>query len=196
MITAIAAARSGMLLPHEAQPLGVPDDYDWKTRPHIRAKRSDMAALTGWLHAFSMGGTSTFQMCNFQTWVRCGDVWVQVQADVRIEGGVFRPDFAGNAATKPKTKSLAHGVTTVSWPDGVWHCWPRQRAALPSGADEVVVLCQVRAIGDPVLAGCGADYWRDKAISYGDGSNNPGIGMGRLTVIGREWLWIGFSSNP
>lgn len=191
---ALILARGSMYLPHEAAPVGVPKDYDWYARPQLRAKRSDMGALTGWLHAFSMGGPSKLQMCGLKTYFRVGNTWTIAQDGV-IDGGVFRPDFAGNTSS-PAIRHESNGILTSKWREGVWHCWPRKRAVLPAGVDEIVVLAQVRAVGSPVLVGCGADYWRDTSIGFGDGTNNPGIGLGRLNIIHNEFEWVGFSSNP
>lgn len=185
-----------MFLPHERKPAGVPTSYDWKARPKLTGNPSEgMGAMTGWLQAFTIGANHGWlQISNLQTWARTGRVWALLQSG-DVEGAVFAPSFAGNVNTTPTRLEHADGVATVEWPNsGAWHCWPLRRAVLPA-CDEIAVACQVRATL-PLLVGCGADYWRTLSAPYGDGSNNPGIGIGRLRVIGPEWAWVGFSSAP
>ncbi len=192
---ALIVARGGMLLPHEAQPEGVPPSYDWHSRPVIRPARSDMQALTGWVQAFRRGAVPVvLQIAGMQTWLRSGSAWRQVQSG-RLEGAIFAPDFATNNNAPPLRLLQVDGVCTVEWAAGAWHCWPSRRAAW-SPADEIAVACQVRCAVGSALVGCGADYWRTLSAPYGDGTNNPGIGIGRLRVVGLDWVWVGMSSAP
>jgi len=192
---ALAIARSGMYLPHEATPIGVPAHYGWAKVPKLHSHRTDMAALTGWLHAFSTGGKSVLQMTEIQTWYRKGLVWTKLQGG-SIGGAVFDPSFVRDVALPPATKESSKGITTATWETGAWHCWPDRRAPVPAAVDEFVTICQVRAVGASVLVGAGIDYWRTMTTQFVDGTESPAIALGRIVKVSSEWKWVGVSSQP
>lgn len=196
--------------PHEADPEGVPGDYDWK----VKGKRdrwndapSNFSAITGWGQAFwvrgPISGEVVLQLRNHQTWMCESGVWKKVQASLPT-GAQFRADFAGNAARKPKLLEADGGVLSVIFDRGTaFHFWPSEgRASLaPSEFCGIRVLIQARVVpstpgtNSKILLGLGADYWLNKEAPWDNYKTNYAVGVGRLRLVTTEWKWFGFGTQ-
>lgn len=205
-----------LVLPHEGQADGVPDDYDWAHEPRLGTGNNpgDFTAITGWGQAFSAKGStaSSFLLLvrNMQVLVCHGRhrEWLLLQQGV-IEGSQFRPDYVENRNKPALFIRYAEGVTLAGFEKGfAFHFWPKQgRADLPAkDICGVVVLLQAKTAVPPqqntlssdersgILLGLGADYWRNKGAIWDNYRSNRDVAIGRLRWVSSSWNWFGMST--
>lgn len=152
--------------PHEAEPAGVPTEYDWSrvSKPdRVNEVPAGYTAFTGWGQAFWINGASTgtqaLEIRDNQTYLctisaaakadaGASRRWTRVQHG-DIEGAAFRGDFAGNLNVAAQTVSVGTGHSRINFPVGrAYHYWPRHGRILLSGEAlcGVVVVFQARAV--------------------------------------------------
>jgi hypothetical protein len=212
--TTVGNAAAQMLLPHEANPNGVPLDYDWAAAPVIwqSTPPSGYTAMTGWGEIQFAAGTGTTaaadtaQLQNFNTYLvsSSGQVTL-VQDQGSIDGMQNLPTFANNTAF-PTTMSNSGGVTTVLLePTEAFQFYPPNRTTIPSGTVGVVVTVEARIsppsgatdpnINKSYILALGADWWQSMTAQW---PNNTGVGNGRFVYLTTEWQTFTFTSikNP
>lgn len=209
----VESALSDFNMPHEGRPLGVPQSYDWFTRPVLK-KGNDPGtyrAMTGWGHIFwsqhSTHASSVIQLRNMRVYLCAGNPgeWRLVQAG-RIYGREFDAEFRHNKSRPaPTFHEDAHDLRISFSRGSSFHFWPRgkRHALSQEKICGFVVTVQARLVteqpGDPAagnfLIGLGADYWRDLNTKWDGKSSNPGIALGRLKFVTDQWRWFALNTS-
>lgn len=213
--SALLQLNTDMTLPHQGIPLGVPTSYDWQAYPKIGAWNtppSGYTAMTAWGQVFWNSGIpiteSLLQLKGLQT-LMCNSVthtWSQIQTG-GIAGAQFNADYSGNTSTPASTFTQSGNTYTIGFQQGpyAFQFWPIQgRASIPTTTScGYVVLVQARAL--PIntstsiytgnfLIGLGGDYWVDTTSAWNNYQTNTDIAIGRLKVIGLDWVTFGLST--
>ena len=201
---------------HEGAPHGVPSYWSWAQKPSLQSASppAGMSAVTSWGQIYSDSSNTQpanvrVELRNMETyvWSNSGHAWIRVQTNSRVDGAHFVEDFAGNAAVPTDLRNEPDGGNSTGMVSGYnFHFWPTDgHASLPNPSDIGGVYTTVQArliLDDPsgpdnrsqarYIANTGADWWRTANASYGDGSNNPGIGQGRFTYVTSSWTALDF----
>ena len=202
--------------PHEGSPHGVPSSFDWGHVPVVvnAVAPAGMGSITGFgqIYADSTNAHPAnvrVELRDMATyvWSRSQGKWQRIQVSDGVGGAHYVEDFAGNSSTETHLRTEPDGgVSTDMVPGYNFHFWPQgERATLSNPGDIGAVYTTVMArliVADPsgpdnrgaarYLANVGGDWWRSKGATFGDGSNNPGVGQGRMSYIGTDWTAIDF----
>jgi hypothetical protein len=201
---------------HEGAPHGVPTSFSWAKAPSLQAATPPpgMSAINAWGQIYAdLANTQPanvrVELRNMEAyvWSNSNHAWTRVQSDAHIDGAHYVEDFAGNSSIPATLRSEPDGGTSIGMVSGYnFHFWPaNERGNLADPADIGAVYTTVQArlvLDDPsgpdnrsqahYLANTGADWWRTTSASYGDGTNNPGVGQSRFTYITSDWTAINF----
>lgn len=181
------------------------------------------SACQGWGTCFPIEGIeqmpfSEFEISDYRVYVRTSGVWNQVQSPgvggLVLAGGAFRADFLGNAATAvtitdipaqhggrvtlPICLSPPNPDTAITVGDTT-HFWPDPRGTFVNAGTDyfyntALIRCtDVRDV-NKFCINLGGDWWEDANVAYGDGSHNPGIGMGNFVKLDLNYRRVAFYS--
>ena len=202
--------------PHEGAPHGVPSYWSWGQVPSLQGATppAGMSAITGWGQIYSDASNTQpanvrVELRNMETyvWSKSGRAWIRVQGTTPIDGAHYVENFAGNASIPTDLRAeLDGGTSTGMMPGFNFHFWPRSgRGSLSNPADVGAVYTTVQArliLDNPngpdnrsqarYLANTGADWWRTPTATFGDGTNNPGVGQSRFTYLSSNWTAVNF----
>ena len=202
--------------PHEGAPHGVPTSFSWAKSPSLQnvTPPAGMSAITGWGQIYSdasnvQPANVRVELRNMETyvWSNTNHAWTRVQAAAHVDGAQYVEDFAGNAAVPASVRSEADGGVSTGMVSGFnFHFWPageRGNLTDPGDIGAVYTTVQGRIILDNpsgpdnrsqsrYLANTGADWWRTLMATFGDGTNNPGVGQSRFTYLTNDWTAINF----
>jgi len=198
----------------EGFPIGVPPSYNWYRGWNSGGQLTppaDFTAVEGWGQAYQEVGAPDYfnprasvEIANAKTYVHVKQTgeWllVQDQLKLRLTGGHFVPDFAGNVALPMKVMTLSGAHTAFDAPPPGYnnHFWYGSRGTYAAGTVDAVYVQMDMRVSDPdlrLVAMVGADWWRDATAPYlDDHSNNPGIGGTNWVRLSTEWKTLGYYS--
>jgi hypothetical protein len=198
----------------EGFPVGVPPSYNWYRGWNSGGQMlppPDFTAVEGWGQVYQEVGAPDYfnphasvEVANAKTYVHVKQTseWllVQDQSKLRLTGGHFVPDFAGNAAIPMKVIPLSGAHTAFDAPPPGYnnHFWYGSRGTYAAGTVDAVYVQMDMRVSDSdlgLVAMVGADWWRDASAPYlNDHSNNPGIGGTNWVRLSTEWKTLGYYS--
>ena len=202
-----------MFLPHEGIPAGVPDDYNWKTKPRLGAGTKVPAgwdAITAWGQFYadkSMPNPDKdfplvrVHLKDLQLYIlRNNGDWDLVQDVQTPSGYLYVEDFADNEHKRADIKKESGGgISTKAGSGYNFHFFPDDFGEIDrSNIKGVFIVCKARLIGTEnydilpkYLFNVGGDYWRNKDAEFaGLYENNVDIGIGRFKYVTPEWQYF------
>ncbi|MBN1998777.1 T9SS type A sorting domain-containing protein [candidate division KSB1 bacterium] len=197
-------------LPHEGQPHGVPDIYDWAKLPRKGAQQPpdgwSAAIAWGQLYEWAEGNPAT----NTRVQIRDMEMnylsksdgqWHQLQKSLRVEGAAYREDFVGDISRPADIRSEPDGSISVTAGEGYnFHFWPSSgRVEIPKDDVEgcfVTLQCRL-ILDDPegvddrydarYLMSVGGDWWESLSAQWDNWTTNADMGIGRFRFVTTEW---------
>ena len=201
---------------HEGAPHGVPTSFSWAQGPSLGSVSPPvgMSAITGWGQIYAdatdmQPANVRVELRNMETyvWSNSRNEWTRVQAASGVDGAHYLEAFTGNSSMPASLRTEADGGVSTAMDAGYnFHFWPAgERGTLtePSDVGAVYTTVQARLIlDDPAgpdnrsqaryLANAGADWWRTLTATFGDGTNNPGVGQSRFSYLTSDWTALDF----
>jgi hypothetical protein len=211
-LNSVALITNDMTLPHEGQPSGLPESYDWSAGPRIgygNEPPADWNAFIAWGQVYqdAQGSPATntrVQIRDIEAYYLSGSAgrWYLLQFDRLVEGAAYVEDFVDNASIPADIRPEPDGSISVRLVDGYnFHFWP-ESTRVPIDTTDIAGIfttVQVRLIlDDPALPddrdqarylmSMGGDYWRDLAAEWqSDWSTVGDAAIGRFRYITSEW---------
>ena len=192
---------------YPSRPHGVPTYWNWYNGRWVRNPSNPACtALAAWGQVFPLKGAARAPFGKFETrwhraWVhRKSGGWQLAQSvgtSYRTEGGAFRADFAGNAATQVQiTQKPSQGGALMALPKvgDCLHWWPGPRGQFVASAiDWCYHQTDIRLTDarDQFCAQIGVDWWRTASAPY---PNNPVAAHGNWVKLTTNWVTIGMFS--
>ncbi len=211
-LNSVALIADDMRLPHEGQPSGVPESYDWSAGPRIgygNEPPADWNAFITWGQVYedAQGSPATntrVQIRDIKAYYLSAETrrWYLLQFDRLVEGAAYVEDFVDNASVPADIRAEADGSLSVRLVDGYnFHFWPESTRVPINTTDIAGIFTTVQArliLDDPALPddrdqarylmSMGGDYWRDLAAEWqADWSTVGDVAIGRFRYITPEW---------
>jgi hypothetical protein len=208
-----------MTLPHEGKLRGVPDGYNWSSKPRVGMGNNPegFQALIAWgqLYEAAEGNparNSRVQLKDIRTWIlsKRTNTWSLVQTSAGVNGGAYREDYQNNVNVPAEIRPEVTGGVSVTAGNGYnFHFWPTvDRATIdPNDIKGVFTTVQARLVlNDPdgpddraearYLLGMGADYWRGVDGQWDNFKTNGDVGIGRHRFVSIDWQSFNMTSVP
>lgn len=210
-----------MKLPHEGKPHGVPESYDWFSRPVIHAGNNpgSMKALALWgqLYEDRQGNPATntrVQIRNVKSYMlsKRTNSWHLLQNSLTVEGAAYAEDFAHNINKPADIRYESDGSMSVTAGGGYnfhyWAPWPQHRVWIDPGdiagifttVEARLILNNQNAPDDRASAryvlSMGADYWIDLMSPWDYWRTNSDIGCGRFKYVTTGWQSFNMITIP
>jgi hypothetical protein len=207
LIDTIIAQNTPFHSAYPSRPHGVPSYWNWYNGRWVNnATNPYCTSLAAWGQVFPIKGSTRNAFGKFETrwhrgWVhRKAGGWKLAQAagtNYRTEGGAFRANFAGNAATRIQiTQQLSTGGAQMTLPllgDCV-HWWPAPRASFVANEINWCYHQQdvrVTDARDQFCVQIGVDWWKSPTATY---PNNPVAAHSNWVKLTTSWVTIGMFS--
>ena len=213
----IARIADDMRLPHESRPHGVPDSFDWSTRPRMGMGNDPDAfkAFIAWGQIYEAAegnpaANTRVQIRNMRAYIlsKTDGEWHLIQDSTLVSGAAYREDFAGDVNRPADIRREPDGTLSVTAGEGHnFHFWPASgRVPIdPEDIAGVLVTTQARLIlDDPdqpddreqarYVMGVGADYWLSLTAQWDQWKTNGDVGIGRFRYVTTEWQTFTMSS--
>ncbi len=203
--------------PHEYQPSGVPEHYDWSNAPRLSFGNDPRTfqAFIAWGQVYVAEGTEPIpgikiQIANLQSYVLdlADNQWYLLQGSEKVDGGRYREDFVGDISEAADIRDETPGIS-VSLRSGFnFHFWPKgglRKAIVPDRIGGIITTVEARLVADSpeiaienavYLMSVGADYWSTKDAVWDRWLTNGDVGIGRFRRIDGNWQIYTMSSLP
>jgi len=202
-----------MFLRHEGIPAGVPDDYDWRTKPRLGAGTkvpSRWNAVTAWGQFYADKSMphpdkdfplARVHLKDLQLYIlRNNGEWDLIQDTQNPTGYLYVEDFANDKHKRANIKKESGGgISTKAGSGYNFHFFPDDFVKIDrTNIKGVFIVCKARLIGTEnydtlpkYLLNVGGDYWRSLNAEFaGLYRNNVDIGIGRFKYVTPEWQYF------
>lgn len=209
-MNSISLIHSDMTLPHEGQPHGVPETYDWSKGPRLGMGNDpgQFKAITAWgqLYLDAQGSPASnvrVHLRQVETYLlsRQDGQWRLVQSSLDVAGAAYREDFVDDLNVPADVRAEPGGGISVRLQEGYnYHFWPTGGRAAINGDDIAGVFTTVQArlvLDDPAgpgeldqaryLLSMGGDYWLSTTAAWDQWKTNGDIAIGRFRYVTRDW---------
>ncbi|MGL4608079.1 MAG: carbohydrate-binding domain-containing protein [Trueperaceae bacterium] len=216
-INSVQTIIDDVTLPHDAKPLGVPEDYSWAQGPVIDEGKdySSFKAFTAWgqLYEPTTGNPAVntrVQLKNIKTYFlsKSDNTWYLLQSTADVDGAAYVEDFSNDESIPADIRTESEGVSVTAGDGYNFHFWPSNgRAEIdPNNIAGWFTTVQARLIVDDqnlpddraqakFIMGMAGDYWISLDASWeSDWSANSGIGVGRFKYLTADWQAFNFAT--
>lgn len=198
-----------MKLPHEGNPKGVPESYDWARRPRVGmgADPGKFRTMVAWGQVYedergNPAANTRVQIRNIEAYFlsKKDGRWHLLQRSAVVEGRAYREDFVGDVNKPANIRPEPDGGISVTTGGGYnFHFWtPGRKAIDPGDIAGIFTTVQARLVPDDprlpddrdrarYLLSMGGDYWLDANSRWNDFKTNKDIGIGRFKFVRSEW---------
>lgn len=209
-MNSISLIHSDMTQPHEGQPHGVPESYNWSQQPRLGMGNDpgEFKAITAWGQLYldaqgSPASNARVHLRQIETYLlsRQDGQWRRVQSSPEVEGAAYREDFVDDLNVPADVRLEPGGGVSVQLQTGYnYHFWPTGGRASIDGEDIAGVFTTVQArlvLDDPAgpdeldqaryLLSMGGDYWLSLTAPWDQWKTNGDVAIGRFRYVTRDW---------